>query len=578
MSIRTAFRGLSSLLGVLLIGLFVILGLLVMTQGDIREAEERRSTSVRLAMDLRHSSDDLTRMARLYVSTGESRYRDYFNEIAAIRDGSAPRPDRYDLVYWDLVGPDDVRPRGAGEPRALEELMAEAGITAQEFGKLRDAENRSNALTLIENVAMDAVVGRFDDGTGQSYVEGAPDLEMARELMFGDDYMAHKAAIMEPINEFLEMLDQRTTSEVAVLNDRAQVLGWMALLVSASAISISGLTVAIVRRRVLAPLTILQASATEISAGDYSQPVEYTSDDEFGDLVGAFTDMQERLDETMSELVEKGQVLEAEVQARTSELRDTVNLLEENSGRLERSNRELHEFAAEREKVRLELEAAVRSKDELIASVSHELRTPLTAVLGFAHMLQDPASALSDEDRTDLQRLIVEEGTDLANIVDDLLVAARAETGILSVVCVPVNLRAQVAQVLENSDQQSSERIRAVNGNGHALGDPSRVRQIIRNLVTNAVRYGGDSIWINLSVDDAAARLAVIDNGVGVPAEEQDRLFEAYWQAYRDPGKPSSLGLGLSVSEDLARLMDGDLVYRREAGQTVFELTLPRIA
>lgn len=577
LSIRSTFRGLSFLLGVLLIGLFVILGLLVMTLGDIREAEEHRSTSARLSDDLRQSSDDLTRMARLYVSTGESRYRDYFNEIVAIRDGLAPRPDHYDLAYWDLVGPDDVRPRGAGEPRALEDLMIEAGITARELSKLREAEDRSSALTLIENVAMDAVVGRFDDETGQSSVEGAPDLEMSRELMFGDEYMAHKAAIMEPINEFLELLDQRTTSDIATLNDRAQVLGWMALLMSASAISISGLTVTIVRRRVLAPLTILQASATAISAGNYSQPVMYASNDEFADLVGAFTDMQKRIVETMSELVQKGQALEAEVLARTSELRDTVNLLEENSERLERSNRELHEFAAEREKIRLGLEAAVRSKDELIASVSHELRTPLTTVLGFAHMLQDPAAALSAEDRTDLQRLIVEEGTDLANIVDDLLVAARAETGILSVACVPVNLRAQVAQVLGNSDQQSSERIRAVNGNGHALGDPIRVRQIIRNLVTNAVRYGGGSIWINLSVDDTVARLAVIDNGAGVPAEEQERLFEPYWQAHRDLGKPSSLGLGLSVSGDLARLMDGDLVYRREAAQTVFELTLPGI-
>jgi signal transduction histidine kinase len=361
---------------------------------------------------------------------------------------------------------------------------------------------------------------------------------------------------MEPINEFLEMLDQRTTSEVGALNDRARILVWMALVVAAAAISISWLTVAIVRRRVLAPLTILQASATAVSAGDYSQPVEYTSNDEFGDLVEAFTEMQERLGETMSELVEKGDVLEAEVLARTSELRDTVRLLEENSE---------------------SLEEAVRSKDKLIASISHELRTPLTAVLGFASLLQDPASALSAEDRTDLQRVIVEEGTDLANIVDDLLVAARAETGILSVVRVAIDLRAQVAQVLENGHQQSRERVRAVNGDGHALGDPSRVRQIIRNLVTNAVRYGGDSIWINLSDDDAVARLAVIDNGVGVSAEDRERVFEPYWQAHRDPGQPSSLGLGLALSGDLARLMDGDLVYRREAAQTVFELTLPRI-
>jgi signal transduction histidine kinase len=434
--------------------------------------------------------------------------------------------------------------------------MIEVGITTQELNKLREAEARSNALTLIENVAMDAVVGRFDDGTGQSYVEGAPDLEMATELMFGDEYMAHKAAIMEPINEFLEMLDQRTTSEVGALNDRARVLVWMALVVSASAISISWLTVAIVRRRVLVPLTILQASATAVSAGDYSQPVEYASNDEFGDLVEAFTEMQERLEEAMSKLVEKGQKLEAEVLARTSELRDTVNLLEENSERLEE---------------------VVRSKDKLIASISHELRTPLTAVLGFASVLHDPASALSAEDQTDLQRVIVEEGTDLANIVDDLLVAARAETEILTVVRVSVDLRAQAAQVLEGGHQEMRERIRSVSGDGHALGDPSRVRQIIRNLVTNAMRYGGDSIRINLSDDDAIARLAVIDNGVGVSAEDQERLFEPYWQAHRDPGQPSSLGLGLSLCRDLARLMDGDLFYRREVAHTVFELTLPRI-
>ena len=138
---RIRSRGwLSAVVGALLFGLLVILGLLLSNQGDIAEAELRRSDSTRLADDLRQSSDDLTRMARLYVSTGERRYRDYFEEIIAIRNGTAPRPDRYDLVYWDLVGPDDVRPRAEGEPKALEDLMFETGITVEEFSLLSEAE------------------------------------------------------------------------------------------------------------------------------------------------------------------------------------------------------------------------------------------------------------------------------------------------------------------------------------------------------------------------------------------------------------------------------------------------------
>lgn len=554
----------------------VVLGLLVLVQGDIREAEERRSNSARLADDLRQSSDDLTRMARLYVSTGEPRYRDHFEEIVAIRNGSTPRPDRYDLVYWDLVGPDDVRPRGAGEARALEDLMIEAGITDKEFGLLREAEARSNALTLIENVAMDAVEAGSGTDLGQPDVEGVPDLEMARELMFGHEYMAHKAAIMGPINKFLVVLEQRTERDVGSLSDHAADLGWMALVLSASAISLSLLTGWMVRRRVLAPLAILQSNAAAIGEGDYSQQVAYESNDEFGDLAAAHAEMQRRLGETMVELVEERRELEVEVLARTSELRRTVDLLEKSSERLEQSNQELHELASDRETARLALEEMLRSKNALIATVSHELRTPLTGMLGFARVLHDPASDLSVEDRAELRQSIIDEGTDLANIVDDLLVAARAATQTLSIARDTVDLRTQIAQVLESERPEIAGPIEAPSGAVNVLGDSARVRQILRNLISNAVRYGGSTIRIDLGGDDATALLAVADDGPGVLAEEQHQIFEPYWQAHQVRGTPLSLGLGLSLSRDLARLMGGDLVYRREADETIFELSLPR--
>ena len=91
--------------------------------------EARRSQSLRLADELRQTSDDLTRMARTYVVSGDRRYRDYLEEILAIRDGRAPRPEQYDRIYWDVVTSTGQRPRPFGPAVAYEVLAAEAGFT-----------------------------------------------------------------------------------------------------------------------------------------------------------------------------------------------------------------------------------------------------------------------------------------------------------------------------------------------------------------------------------------------------------------------------------------------------------------
>jgi len=109
-----------------------------------------------------------------------------------------------------------------------------------------------------------------------------------------------------------------------------------------------------------------------------------------------------------------------------------------------------------------------------------------------------------------------------------------------------------------------------------AIGDPGRVRQIVRNLITNAGRYGGDRIQIRLGTRDERVVLDVADNGPGVPSSEEERIFEPYYRAHQSAGtQPAALGIGLSVARHLARLMEGDLSYRREAGWSVFSLALP---
>ena len=223
------------------------------------------------------------------------------------------------------------------------------------------------------------------------------------------------------------------------------------------------------------------------------------------------------------------------------------------------------------------LEETVRSKDELIASISHELRTPLTAMVGFTQILSEAPGTLSEDERSELLRTVVTESGDLANIIEDLLVAAKADTGDLAVVEVPVDLGAEVERILESWPRSEAAHVVVAGSPTAAVGDPGRVRQIIRNLLSNALRYGGGRIWIVLDGDEAAARVTVCDDGPALSPEDADRIFQPYQRAHPTVGVTASMGLGLAISRQLARLMGGELTLRRVAGGNGFELTLPSV-
>ena len=227
----------------------------------------------------------------------------------------------------------------------------------------------------------------------------------------------------------------------------------------------------------------------------------------------------------------------------------------------------------ERESDRERLEELNRAKDAFLASVAHELRTPLTAVVGFGQVLQQGADSMSSEERAELLDVMVEQGSDLTNIISDLLVAAKADIGALEVESVPVNLHAQISQVLDSIEQLTN--VDVTGEQVRALGDADRIRQVLRNLVSNAVRYGGDHVRVEVLADSTEAGVLVCDSGFPIPEEDRERIFEPYRRAHNAPGLVDSLGLGLAISRQLARLMGGDLTYRYENSESVFELTLP---
>ncbi len=216
----------------------------------------------------------------------------------------------------------------------------------------------------------------------------------------------------------------------------------------------------------------------------------------------------------------------------------------------------------------------IQSKDQLIAAVSHELRTPLTGVLGFAEMLRDDQTGYTDREIQSMVDAIANDALGLTNLVEDLLTAARAQTGSITVAPRPVDLRALASLVAEEHSSGGLQ-ITVTGPVVVAQADEARVRQIVRNLLSNAIRYGGHKIHVATFSDEAGACLRVADNGDGIPESDQERVFAAYESAH-DPGtQPGSLGLGLTISRSLARLMAGDLSYRRFDGWTIFEMQLP---
>ena len=220
------------------------------------------------------------------------------------------------------------------------------------------------------------------------------------------------------------------------------------------------------------------------------------------------------------------------------------------------------------------LEELVDSKDQFVASVSHELRTPLTAVIGLADELRGGAAPVGEHERDELLSLIAEQAVEVGNIVEDLLIAAQADIGRVNIASELVDLRHAVEGLVAEVGIAFRPFI-DVEAGVVAVADPRRLRQILRNLVSNAYRYGGDQVSITARNAGGETILEVSDNGAGIPEDLEERVFEPYQTAHRAVGVTGSVGLGLTVSRQLARLMEGELSYRRVGDLTTFRLILP---
>jgi signal transduction histidine kinase len=333
---------------------------------------------------------------------------------------------------------------------------------------------------------------------------------------------------------------------------------------------VGGIAAWAVSRRITRPIVSLTGAAEAIAQGDYGARVEPRGDDELARLAVSFNRMAEEIGASRCEL----EMQTEEALASTEEL--------------ESSNRELLMARAEAEQARAHAEAANRAKSEFLAVMSHELRTPLNAIAGYTELLElELRGPITDAQRRDLSRIRASQ-QHLLGLISAVLDLSRIEAGRVTYHLAPLALDPFLSSLDALVEPQAVAKSLTLDYQpcGPLIGattDHEKLRQILLNLLSNAIRYtppGGRVVFTADAVDESWVVIRVVDTGVGIPEDSLDRIFEPFVQLDRSLTRVrDGIGLGLSISRDLARGMGGELTAESQVGAgSTFSLRLPRAA
>jgi signal transduction histidine kinase len=237
-------------------------------------------------------------------------------------------------------------------------------------------------------------------------------------------------------------------------------------------------------------------------------------------------------------------------------------------------------YEAERRRVE-ELARLSQLRADFVSLVSHELRSPMAAVIGAARTLEDRWRMLSAPQRESFLALIGDETSRLAELVGDVLDTSRIEAGTFSYRFEEVDLERVVDEAVEAAvlAQQEVPVVASVVGRIPPIrGDRARLRQVLGNLIENAVKYSpeGGEVRVSAAATNGAVRIAVRDAGPGIPRDQQSRIFEKFGRADVEGGSKPGTGLGLFIARSIAEAHGGslDVTSAAEPG-TTFTLRLP---
>ncbi len=310
-----------------------------------------------------------------------------------------------------------------------------------------------------------------------------------------------------------------------------------------------------VMRSVARPILEIKEVAQRIGHGDFGARLHVRREDEIGEVCSAVNEMAQHLEEFAVDLRQTN----ADLMGLNSEL----------------------SLAKDR------AEAASRAKTAFLANISHEIRTPMTAILGYTDLLLDPERP--HEDRGEWMRTIRRNGDHLLSLINDILDLSKIEAGKLEIEwrpCAPAEIVRDVLSLVSRSALEKGLELRVEYAGpvpASIRTDPTRLRQILVNLVANAIKFTGEgSVRVAVAHEPVSGaspsrlRFDVVDTGIGIPRHKLQTIFEPFSQGdVSTTRKYGGSGLGLTISRKLARILGGDLIARSRPGRgSTFRVTV----
>lgn len=251
-------------------------------------------SSYRQAEHLRQTSDDLTRMARTYVVTGNPIYKEHYYQILDIRNGKFPRPKNYNSTFWYTqidTNSQQLTDFHTSEPISWAEIIDQVEMKNTELALLRLAQKRSDKLVQIEEKAFAAMQGLFDDGYGHFTKLGPVDQDFAMRILYDKNYQQAKKSIMEPIQQFVSLVEANGLKQSNSVHQ--QMLD--AIILGISLIVFSIITSIILsvytRKKIILPLSHLECVAKSIASGQYTQRAKVNAKNELRSLANSINAM-----------------------------------------------------------------------------------------------------------------------------------------------------------------------------------------------------------------------------------------------------------------------------------------------
>ena len=499
----------------------VDLGVSSRLDADVDRIEETGTellASLRLTVELENSSEDLTRLARLFVATGDSTYLEYFGQTRAIRNGALTRPAEYGAAYWHEVLAGRLPPPDpdAGPGISLEQRMIEARFSPAELDALRQSLEQSEELALIEERAFALMSGT------------EADRDEAIRLIVGDEFLQAKADIMERIADVQRLVESRAAATLAEVEASAARLVVLEFVTGGGLLLILIFAGVVIHARVITRVKRLADAAFAVREGDLTARSGVRGSDELGALGKLGDEMVDRLKGSLDELQEMNEV-----------------------------------------------------KNKFIGMAAHDLRNPLASIRSFSEiMLETPDRAPDDAEFLGLIHQSSAHMLDLVNELLDVSVieSGRLELKLESTEIRRL-IQDRVAVLTPIAEGKDTRLVTEFSDVGACVADPSRIIQVIDNLASNAVKFSppGTTVTLSLETRNDHVRFSVADEGPGLTDEDQEKMFGEFTRlSARPTGGESSTGLGLSIVKRIVTAHGGDITVNSVHGEGAeFVVRLP---